>query len=71
MTVTDLMIEKSLLRLLDTMAQAGVPIRDILIQAVTDGIVADPSNNITDCFAANTLVQWYVDSLTNFGEDDE
>ena len=71
MTVTDLMIEKSLLRLLDTMAQAGVPIRDILMRAVADSIVADPSYEVTEYLDADTLVRWYVDSIINIGGDDE
>lgn len=67
MNVTNLMIEKSLLRLLDTMAQAGVPIRDILMRAVADGIVADPSNEVTEYLDADKLVEWYVNSMTNIG----
>ncbi len=68
MDVTDLMIEKSLLRLLGTMAEAGVPIRTILMRAVADAIIADPSNSITNRREADTLVNWYVDSKINIGE---
>ena len=65
MKVTDLMIEMALLRLLGTMAEAGVSIRTILMRAVADGIVADPSNSITNRHEADTLVNWYVDSMSN------
>jgi hypothetical protein len=67
MKATDLMIEKALLRLLDSMAQDGVPIRTILMMAVADGIVADPSNEVTEYLDADKLVQWYVNSLMNIG----
>lgn len=67
MHITDLMIEKTLLRLLDAMAQEGVPIRTILMQAVADGIVADPSSEVTDLNKATELVGWYVNSLINIG----
>ena len=54
MNVTDLLIEKSLRLLGRPWHRQGVPIRDIPDAGQwTDGIVADPSNNITDCFAAN------------------
>ena len=68
MNVTDLIIEKSLLRLLGTMAEAGVPIRTILMRAVADAIIADPSNSITNRHEADKLVNWYVDSKINTGE---
>ena len=68
MNVTDLIIEKSLLRLLGTMAEAGVPIRTILMRAVADGIIADPSNSVSDRDEADKLVNWYVDSKINTGE---
>lgn len=68
MKATDLMIEKSLLRLLGTMAEAGVSIRTILMRAVADSIVADPSNSITNRHEADKLVNWYVDSKINIGE---
>jgi hypothetical protein len=67
MQVTDLMVEKALLRLLDTMAQAGVPIRNILMRAVADAIVADPSNEVTEYLDADKLVEWYVNSMINMG----
>ena len=67
MHVTDLMIEKALLRLLDAMSQEGVPIMPILMRAVADGIVADPSNGVTDLNKATELVEWYVNSLLNIG----
>jgi hypothetical protein len=65
MKATDLMIEESLLRLLSTMAQDGVPLRSILMRAVADGIVADPSNEVTEYLDADKLVQWYVDVMTD------
>ena len=67
MKATDLMIEKTLLRLLDAMVQQGVPLRSILMQAVADSIVADPSNSVTDHHEAEKLVKWYVDSMINIG----
>ena len=67
MHVTNLMIEKSLLGLLDTMAQDGVPIRGILMQAMAYSIIADLSNEITDFDEAYKLVEWYVKSLINIG----
>ena len=67
MNVTDLLIEMSLLRLLGTMAEAGVPIRTILMQAVADSIIADPSNSVIDRDEADKLVNWYVDSMTSIG----
>jgi hypothetical protein len=67
MNATDLMIEKTLLRLLDAMAQSGVPLRSILMRAVADGIVADPSSGVTEYLDAYKLVQWYVNSLMNIG----
>lgn len=67
MHITDLMIEKSLLRLLGTMAEEGVPLRTILMRAVADGIVADPSSGVTEYLDADKLVQWYVNSLMNIG----
>lgn len=68
MKVTDLMIEKSLLLLLCTMAEAGVPIRTILMRAVADSIVADPSNEVTEYLDADKLVRRYVDSMINIGD---
>ena len=68
MNVTDLIIEKSLLRLLGTMAEAGVSVRTILMRAVADAIIADPDNSITDRHEADKLVNWYVDSKINIGE---
>jgi hypothetical protein len=65
MKATDLMIEKALLRLLDAMAQEGVPIRTILMRAVADGVVADPSSEVTEYLDADKLVQRYVDVMTN------
>jgi len=65
MNVTDLMIEKNLLRLLGTIADDGVPIRTILMRAVADSIIADPNNSITNRHEADKLVNWYVDSMTN------
>ena len=67
MKVTDLIIEKSLLRLLGAMAEEGVPIRDILMRAVADSIVADPDNWVTEYLNADKLVRWYVDSMINIG----
>ena len=65
MKVTDLIIEKSLLRLLGAMAEEGVQVRTILMRAVADSIVADPNNSVTDRHEADKLVNWYVDSMTN------
>lgn len=67
MKATDLMIEESLLRLLGTMAEAGVPIRTILMRAVAESIVADTSNSVIDHHEADELVGWYVDNMSNIG----
>lgn len=67
MKATDLMIEGSLLRLLDAMVQQGVPIRSILMRAVAESIVADPSNSVIDHHEADELVGWYVDTMINIG----
>lgn len=67
MQATNFMIEEKLLLFLETMARKGVPIRDILMQAVADSIVADPDNGVIDSDEADKLVGWYVDSMTSIG----
>ena len=67
MNVTDLMIERALLRQLGAMAEEGVSVRAILMRAVADGIVADPSNSVISRDEADKLVRWYVDSMINIG----
>ena len=67
MKVTDLIIERALLRQLGAMAEAGVPIRTILMRAVADSIVADTSNDVSNRDEADKLVRWYVDSMINIG----
>ena len=67
MKVTDLIIERALLRQLGAMAEAGVPIRTILMRAVADGIIADPNNSVSNRDEADKLVRWYVDSMINIG----
>lgn len=65
MQATNFMIEEKLLLFLETMARKGVPIRDILMRAVADSIVADPDNGVTEYLNADKLVKWYVDSMIN------
>ena len=67
MNVTDLTIEKSLLRLLGVMAEDGVPVRTLLMRAVADSIVADHSNSVVNRHEADELVSWYVDCMSNIG----
>ena len=67
MNVTNFMIEEKLLLFLETMARKGVPIRDILMLAVADSIVADPDNGVTEYLNADRLVRRYVDSMINIG----
>ena len=68
MTVANLRIEMALLRQLGAMAEAGVPIRTILMRAVADSIVADTSNDVSNRDEADKLVRWYVDSMINIGD---
>ena len=65
MNVANLRIEMALLRQLGAMAEAGVPIRTILMRAVADSIVADTSNDVSNRDEADKLVRWYVDSMIN------
>jgi hypothetical protein len=67
MNVANLRIEMALLRQLGAMAEAGVPIRTILMRAVADSIVADTSNDVSNRDEADKLVRWYVDSMINIG----
>ena len=63
MNATDLVIARALLRLLEALAQDGVPIMPILMRAVADSIVADPDNGVTEYLNADKLVKWYVESM--------
>ena len=50
------------------MAEEGVSVGALLMRAVADAIIADPSNSITNRHEADKLVNWYVDSKINTGE---